>query len=143
MRFFELWGAPSEIPGEGDIESFDYLFLGDFSDKGTKCLELICLLLALKVKYPLQIHLLRGHHEDIAINYSSLAEETKSRLGQRPEDPRAIFQSLNKFYDWLPLAAVIEDRVLCVHGGLGASVRTLEEIESVQRPISMTEDSVS
>ena len=61
MRFFDLWGTPDE---NGDIESHDYLFLGDYVDRGNHSLETICLLMALKCKYPDKIHLLRGNHED-------------------------------------------------------------------------------
>jgi protein phosphatase len=49
MRFFDLWGIPND---NGDIESFDYLFLGDYVDRGNHSLETICLLMALKVKFP-------------------------------------------------------------------------------------------
>ena len=52
MRFFDLWGSPSENGKDGDIESFDYLYLGDFVDRGSHSLETISLLLALKIKYP-------------------------------------------------------------------------------------------
>ena len=48
MRFFDLWGHPSDDVIDGDIESFDYLFLGDYVDRGSHSLETICLLLALK-----------------------------------------------------------------------------------------------
>ena len=67
MNFFTKWGCPNEGPN-GDIMSHDYLFLGDFVDRGNLSLETICLLMALKVKYPDQIHLIRGNHEDILIN---------------------------------------------------------------------------
>jgi hypothetical protein len=67
MNFFTKWGCPNEGPN-GDIMSNDYLFLGDFVDRGNLSLETICLLMALKVKYPDQIHLIRGNHEDILIN---------------------------------------------------------------------------
>ena len=53
MRFFDLWGTPSDILTDGDIDSFDYLFLGDYVDRGNNSLETILLLIALKVKYPL------------------------------------------------------------------------------------------
>lgn len=52
MRFFDLWGGPCENGKDSDIESFDYLFLGDYVDRGSHSLETICLLLALKVRYP-------------------------------------------------------------------------------------------
>ncbi len=52
MRFFDLWGSPFDSGKDGDIESFDYLFLGNFVDKGSHSLETICLLLSLKVRYP-------------------------------------------------------------------------------------------
>jgi len=47
MRFFDLWGTPDE---NGDIESYDYVFLGDYVDRGNHSLETICLLMALKIR---------------------------------------------------------------------------------------------
>ena len=73
MRFFDLWGIPND---GGDIESYDYLFLGDYVDRGAHSLETIFLLMALKVKFPEKIHLLRGNHEDKWINNAfGFAEE--------------------------------------------------------------------
>ena len=65
MRFFDLWGIPDET---GDIDNNDYLFLGDYVVRWRHSLETICLLLALKVKFPEKIHLLRGNHEDKQMN---------------------------------------------------------------------------
>jgi len=68
MKYMDVWGCPWENGSDGDIESFDYLFLGNFIDRGANSLETICLLLALKIRYPEQIHLIRGNHEDRWIN---------------------------------------------------------------------------
>ena len=108
MRFFDLWGIPNDT---GDIESYDYLFLGDYVDRGAHSLETICLLMALKVKFPDKIHLLRGNHEDKWINNAfGFAEECSSRLGEDPNDPDSVFAKINDLFDWLPLAAVIAIR---------------------------------
>ena len=60
MRLFEEYGTPSTA---GDITYIDYLFLGDYVDRGAHSLETICLLLALKVEHPKNVHLIRGNHE--------------------------------------------------------------------------------
>lgn len=68
-RYFEFFGAPSD-EGNGDIEFTNYLFLGDYVDRGNKSIETILLLFSLKLKYPENIFLLRGSHEDRMINRS-------------------------------------------------------------------------
>jgi protein phosphatase len=124
MRFFDLWNCPSE---NGDIESFDYLFLGDYVDRGSHSLETICLLMALKVKYPEKIHLLRGNHEDKWINNAfGFAEECSHRLGEDPAEPDSVFNKINELFDWLPLAALIEDKIVCLHGGIGSTLVSIE-----------------
>lgn len=124
MRFFDLWGEPSE---KGDIESYDYVFLGDYVDRGSHSLETVCLLFALKVKYPTKIHLLRGNHEDKWINNAfGFAEECNTRLGEDPGEPDSVFNKINELFDWLPLACVIEDKIVCLHGGIGSTLASLE-----------------
>ncbi len=67
-KLFESFGSPDDSAPRGDIESTNYLFLGDYVDRGAKSLETIILLFTLKLKYPENIFLLRGSHEDIKIN---------------------------------------------------------------------------
>ena len=138
MRFFDLWGIPNDGIETGDIESYDYLFLGDFVDRGAHSLETIFLLMALKVKFPDKIHLLRGNHEDRMINAAfGFAEECSSRLGEEPSDPDSVFNKVNDVFDWLPLAALIDDKIVCLHGGIGSTLLNLEQIDAISRPLDV------
>ena len=138
LRAFESYGEPSERLGDGDIESFDYLFLGDYIDRGAKSLETICLLMALKVKHPEQIILLRGHHEDSQINlHYGLAQECRNRLEEDPAESGSVFASLNRMFEYLPLCAIIEDKILCLHGGISQALNTIDDLENIPKPITI------
>jgi len=52
MRIFDIWKFPGQSENGGDIQAYEYIFLGNYVDRGVYSLEVICLLLALKVKYP-------------------------------------------------------------------------------------------
>ncbi len=141
MRYFDIWKAPCET---GDIEGMDYIFLGNYVDRGAYNLEVICLLMALKVKFPDTIVLLRGNHEDRNVNrHLGFGDECQKRLGEDIEDPNSAFQKINDMFEWLPLAAILTDKqktnkVFCVHGGIGSSVNKIEDIEKIKRPIEVT-----
>eukprot|EP00931_Biecheleriopsis_adriatica_P020780 TRINITY_DN13787_c0_g1_i4.p1 TRINITY_DN13787_c0_g1~~TRINITY_DN13787_c0_g1_i4.p1 ORF type:complete len:834 (-),score=140.20 TRINITY_DN13787_c0_g1_i4:59-2560(-) len=139
MRLFARYKAPTDGEG-GDIDSMDYLFLGDFVDRGAFSLETVCLLFALKVKYPQQIHLIRGNHEDPTINaIYGFRDECRRRLNEEPDDPESCWNKFNIAFEWLPLGAIIEDKILCVHGGIGGSVNTVAEVNSMQRPLTVAQ----
>lgn len=136
MRFFETYGNPSDVNSMGDININSYLFLGDFIDRGIYSLEVIFLLFALKVKYPESIFLVRGHHEDENVNKKlGLFDDCEKRL----DDP-TFYNKLNVIFDLLPLGCLIDSKILCVHGGIGSSVKTLYDIANIQRPISVVQD---
>ncbi|KAF6156033.1 hypothetical protein GIB67_035390 [Kingdonia uniflora] len=138
MRLFDEYGSPSTA---GDISYIDYLFLGDYVDRGQHSLETITLLLALKVEYPNNVHLIRGNHEAADINaLFGFRIECIERMGER--DGIWAWQRINRLFNWLPLAALIEKKIICMHGGIGRSINHVEQIEGLQRPITMEAGSV-
>ncbi|CAN4099037.1 unnamed protein product [Withania somnifera] len=138
MRLFDEYGAPSTA---GDISYIDYLFLGDYVDRGQHSLETMTLLLALKVEYPLNVHLIRGNHEAADINaLFGFRIECIERMGER--DGIWAWHRFNRLFNWLPLAALIEKKIICMHGGIGRSINHVEQIENIQRPITMDAGSI-
>ena len=129
MAFFDLYGAPHLNGRKQDIEHYDYIFLGDFVDRGSHSLETICVLLSLKILYPEQIHLIRGNHQDSQINVGfGFRDECAEKLDEEPEHETSVFSRVNRLFDWLPLAAIAEEKILCLHGGIGASLNTVQDI---------------
>lgn len=142
LRHFETWGEPSERPKLGDIESFSYVFLGGFVGRGTKSVETILLLLALKIKYPDAVYLIRGQTEDRPANQlKGLADECGVKFQEDSTTTGSIYSRLNSLFELLPLAAVVGDLILCVHGGIGQTWRTLEELDQIPRPITINKTS--
>ncbi|TYH56343.1 hypothetical protein ES332_D08G011700v1 [Gossypium tomentosum] len=138
MRLFDEYGSPSTA---GDIAYIDYLFLGDYVDRGQHSLETISLLLALKIEYPNNVHLIRGNHEAADINaLFGFRIECIERMGER--DGIWAWHRINRLFNWLPLAALIEKKIICMHGGIGRSINHVEQIESLQRPITMEAGSI-
>lgn len=138
MRLFDEYGSPSTA---GDIAYIDYLFLGDYVDRGQHSLETITLLLALKVEYPHNVHLIRGNHEAADINaLFGFRIECIERMGER--DGIWAWHRINRLFNWLPLAALIEKKIICMHGGIGRSINHVEQIENLQRPITMEAGSI-
>ncbi|KAG0587819.1 hypothetical protein KC19_2G193700 [Ceratodon purpureus] len=138
MRLFDEYGSPSTA---GDITYIDYLFLGDYVDRGQHSLETITLLLALKIEYPTNVHLIRGNHEAADINaLFGFRIECIERMGER--DGIWAWQRINQLFNWLPLAALIEKKIICMHGGIGRSINYVRQIEDLQRPITMEAGSV-
>ena len=94
--------------------------------------------MALKVKYPEQIHLIRGNHEDILINSGfGFQDECEVRLNDESENDDSLFALINNCFEYLPFAAIIEEQIICVKGGIGANVRKLADIDGIPRPFDV------
>jgi diadenosine tetraphosphatase ApaH/serine/threonine PP2A family protein phosphatase len=113
----------------GDPKSTKYLFLGDYVDRGYYSVETVSLLIAYKVKYPTTFFLLRGNHECRQVNQMyGFYEEIVNRFGHA-----GPYKMCNELFDYLPMAALISDKIFCVHGGLSPDIRAVEQIAAFDR----------
>ena len=113
----------------GEIPNSNYIFLGDYVDRGYNSVEVIELLLVLKVKYPGHITLLRGNHESREIcQVYGFYDEVNEKYG----NPNSWFY-ITEVFDYLPLVGLIEGKIFCVHGGLSPFLPFIEQIRQIPR----------
>lgn len=134
-------GGPCNPEAQGGLhqeDPYNYVFLGDYVDWGNHSLETICLLMALKVKFPDKIFLLRGNHEDKWINSNfGFQDECDTRLQEDSESPGSVFNVINSMFEYMPLVGLIDEQILCIHGGVGSSFERLEQVEQIARPLEV------
>jgi len=117
-----------------------YLFLGDYVDRGAHSLEVIMSLLAWKILAPKQLYMLRGNHEILTVN---------GRYGFRKElidsygDVKGMYvwRKINSVFDYLPLAAVLNEQYFVVHGGLTEQLIKVSQLDEVELPVQIFEGS--
>ena len=120
LRVFDILNYPPQST---------FLFLGDYVDRGKQSLECLLLLLCLKIQYPDKIFLLRGNHECEALNkIYGFYDECKRRLSIK------CFKKITNLFNMMPISALINENILCMHGGLSKDLQDIEQINKILRP---------
>jgi len=120
LRLFELGRPPPES---------NYLFLGDYVDRGLQSIESITLLFSYKVKYPVNFFLLRGNHECASITrIYGFYDECKRRYNVN------LWKEFCNVFDCMPVCGLIEDKIMCMHGGISPQLDDFDEVRMITRP---------
>ncbi|CAH3155579.1 unnamed protein product [Pocillopora meandrina] len=113
-----------------------FMFLGDYVDRGENGVEVISYLFAQKVLAPSKFVLIRGNHEirDIQKMFT-FHSECLQKFG--PALGEEVWEAVNAVFDVLPLAAIVDNKIFCVHGGIplpsqgGGLVSSIDNIPGV------------
>ena len=120
MELFRIGGKPPDT---------NFLFMGDYVDRGYYSVETVSLLLAFKVRYKDRLTILRGNHESRQITQVyGFYDECFRKYGNAN-----VWKMFTDLFDYLPLTAVIENEIFCLHGGLSPSIDSLDNIRALDR----------
>uniref|UniRef100_G3Q291 Serine/threonine-protein phosphatase n=1 Tax=Gasterosteus aculeatus aculeatus TaxID=481459 RepID=G3Q291_GASAC len=120
MELFKIGGKSPDT---------NYLFMGDYVDRGYYSVETVSLLVSLKVRFRERITILRGNHESRQITQVyGFYDECLRKYGNAN-----VWKYFTDLFDYLPLTALVDNQIFCLHGGLSPSIDTLEHIRALDR----------
>jgi len=128
-QFYDLQHLLTLVGGGVFTNNCNYVFLGDYVDRGRYSIEVIELLYCLKLKYPKRITLIRGNHESESVSRQyGFYQECMDRY-----KTSSVWKWFCSSFNYLSLAAVVDGSVFCVHGGLSPQISTIDEIQLIDR----------
>jgi serine/threonine-protein phosphatase 2A catalytic subunit len=120
MELFKIGGKSPDT---------NYLFMGDYVDRGYYSLETVTLLVCLKVRFKDRVTILRGNHESRQITQVyGFYDECLRKYGNAN-----VWKYYTDLFDYLPLTAVVENKIFCLHGGLSPSLDTRDQVKGLDR----------
>ncbi|GMT18422.1 hypothetical protein PFISCL1PPCAC_9719, partial [Pristionchus fissidentatus] len=136
LRVFNFFGVKRRK--EGGIKpgwlTQKYVFLGDYIDRGKQSIEVMTVCFSLKVVFPNCFFLLRGNHETKAINKQyGFMQELEERFPKDQADK--LFSEFNEAFTYMPLACIIGNSILCMHGGISPKLSSLQDILDIPKPL--------
>jgi len=128
LRLFEYGGFPPES---------NYLFLGDYVDRGKQSLETITLMFAYKTKFPENFFLLRGNHECASITrIYGFYDECKRRYNIK------MWKQFCDVFNTFPVCGLIDEKIMCMHGGLSPEISNMDQVRRLVRPTDVPDTGI-
>ncbi len=124
-QYFDMLNMISKA---GEPGSINYLFLGDYVDRGVLGIEVVLLLFAIKLNEPKSVVLLRGNHES-----RNMTEAFTFREEVIDKYDVETYDYFMEVFDALPIAALVAKKYLAMHGGISPELSKLEQINAVNR----------
>lgn len=128
LRMFEMGGFPPDA---------NYIFLGDYVDRAIQGVEVMCLMMCYKIKFPETFFMLRGNHECASLTrIYGFYDECRKRYSIK------LWKAFTDLFNMMPLAALIDSKIFCVHGGISPEIEDLGDILRIERPQQVPEEGI-